>query len=210
MDIIKQIIECVIEGNPDAIGGLIETALTMKVPHDNIIYEGFVPGLNTIGERYSSGEIFLPEMLVAAMTVSAGMEILKPILTKDDTTTKGTVVVGTVVGDIHDIGKNIVCMMMKGNGFRVIDVGVDVPAEKYIQAAKESKADIIAMSALLSTTRMNMEGIIQRIRGSEIGKVKVMVGGAAVTQDFADSIGADGYAPDAGQAVRKAEELKGV
>jgi 5-methyltetrahydrofolate--homocysteine methyltransferase len=113
-----------------------------------------------------------------------------------------------VVGDIHDIGKNIVCMLMEGNGFKVIDLGVDVPAERYVEAAKKNKAEIIAMSALLSTTRVNMKGIIEEIRSSDLShKVKIMVGGAPLTQDFADSIGADGYAPDAVQAVRRAEEL---
>ena len=211
VDILKQIVDKVIEGNVDEIKKLIEEAIGLKLPPQKIIYEGFVPGLDTIGEKYSAGEIFLPEMLVSAITVSEGMNILKPLLVESDTKIKGTVVAGTVVGDIHDIGKNIVCMMIEGNGFKVIDLGVDVPAEKYIEAAKENKADIIAMSALLSTTRVNMKGIIERIRSSELNhRVKIMVGGAPLTQDFADSIGADGYAPDAGQAVKKAEELIGT
>ncbi len=211
VDILKQIVDKVIEGNVDEIKKLIKEAIGLKLPPQKIIYEGFVPGLYTIGEKYSAGEIFLPEMLVSAITVSEGMNILKPLLVESDTKIKGTVVAGTVVGDIHDIGKNIVCMMIEGNGFKVIDLGVDVPAEKYIEAAKENKADIIAMSALLSTTRVNMKGIIERIRSSELNhRVKIMVGGAPLTQDFADSIGADGYAPDAGQAVKKAEELIGT
>ena len=211
VDILKQIVDKVIEGNVDEIKKLIEEAIGLKLPPQKIIYEGFVPGLDTIGEKYSAGEIFLPEMLVSAITVSEGMNILKPLLVESDTKIKGTVVAGTVVGDIHDIGKNIVCMMIEGNGFKVIDLGVDVPAEKYIEAAKENKADIIAMSALLSTTRVNMKGIIERIRSSKLNhRVKIMVGGAPLTQDFADSIGADGYAPDAGQAVKKAEELIGT
>jgi len=147
-------------------------------------------------------------MLTAAMAVNSGMEILRPFIASSGAKTKGTVVAGTVLGDIHDIGKNLVCMMMEGGGFRVVDLGVDVPAERFISAARSNHADIIAMSALLSTTRASMKGIIEAVRASELGhKVKVMVGGAPVTQDFADNIGADGYAPDAGLAVRKAKEL---
>ena len=208
MDILKFIVDKVIKGDVYGIKKLIEEAIGLKLPPQKIIYEGFIPGLNTIGEKYSSGEIFLPEMLVSATTVSEGMNLLKPLLVESDVRTKATVVAGTVLGDIHDIGKNIVCMMMEGNGFKVIDLGVDVPAEKYIETAREHRADIIAMSALLSTTRVNMKVIIERIRSSDLNyRVKIMVGGAPLTQDFADSIGADGYAPDAGQAVKKAEEL---
>lgn len=208
VDILKQIVDKVIEGKVDEVKKLVEEGIRLKLPPQKIIYEGLVPGLDTIGGKYSAGEIFLPEMLVSAITVSEGMKILKPLLVESDAKIKGIVVAGTVVGDMHDIGKNIVCMMMEGNGFRVIDLGIDVTAEKYIEAAKENKADIIAMSALLSTTRVNMKGIIERIRSSELNhSVKIMVGGAPLTQDFADSIGADGYAPDAGQAVKKAGEL---
>ncbi len=176
-----------------------------------IIDEGFVPGLDVVGEKYTNGEYFLPEMLVAGMAVTAGMEILKPLLTKSGVKPKGVMVAGTVVGDMHDIGKNMVCLMSEAAGFRVIDMGSDVSAEMFIDAAKENRADIIAMSALLSTTRANMPGIIQAIRTSELGhKVKVMIGGAPVTQDFADAVGADGYAPDAGLAAKKAKQLLGI
>jgi len=148
---------------------------------------------------------------MSAMAVKAGMEILRPLLTKSSVKPKGTIVLGTVVGDMHDIGKNIVGMMMEGAGFRVIDLGTQVPAEKFINAAKENRADIIGLSALLSTTRAGMKSIIEDIRVSELShKVKVIVGGAPVTQDFADRIGADGYAPDAGLAVKKAKGLLGV
>lgn len=208
MEILRQIVDKVIEGNIDEIKKLTKEATGLKLSPQKIIYEGFIPGLNIVGEKYSVGEIFLPEMLVSAIAVSEGMNILKPLLVESDMKIKGTVVAGTVVGDIHDIGKNIVCMLMEGNGFKVIDLGVDVPAERYVEAAKKNKAEIIAMSALLSTTRVNMKGIIEEIRSSDLShKVKIMVGGAPLTQDFADSIGADGYAPDAVQAVGRAEEL---
>jgi len=211
VEIVKQIADKVIEGDIDEVKNLTKEAMEQKEDAQKIIDEGFIPGLDKVGEKYTAGEYFLPEMLVSGMAVKAGMEILKPLLTKSGVKPKGTMVAGTVEGDVHDIGKNMVCMMVEAAGFKVIDVGADVPAEKFINAAKENRADIIAMSALLSTTRQNMPRIVQAIRTSELNhKVKVMVGGAPVTQDFADSIGADGYAPDAGLAAKKAKELLAV
>ena len=210
MEILGRIKNKVIEGKVDEVRQLTEEAIDQNIEIQRIINEGYVPGLDTIGERYSSGEIFLPEMLVAAKAVSEGMEIVKPLLTKSDLRSKGVVVLGTVQGDVHDIGKNLVGMMLEGGGFNVIDVGIDVPADQFISAAKDYHADIIGMSALLSTTRTNMKGIIEEIRTSEINNVKVMVGGASLSEEFAENIGADGYAPDAGLAVKKAKELLGV
>jgi len=209
--IVNQIADRVIKGNIAEVESLTKQALGQKEDVQKIIGEGFTAGLDVVGEKYTAGEYFLPEMLVSGMAVTAGMEILKPLLTKSGVKPKGTIVAGTVLGDMHDIGKNIVCMMLEGAGFKVIDVGVDVPAEKFINTAKANRADIIAMSALISTTRASMVGIIEDIRTSELNhKVKVMVGGAPVTQEFADRIGADGYAPDAGLAAKKAKELLGV
>ncbi len=211
MEIIKQIADKVVEGNIEEVKSLTQKAIEQKENVRKILNEGFMAGLDVVGDKYTVGEIFLPEMLVSGMAVTAGMAVLKPILTKSGIQPKGIVVFGTVIGDVHDIGKNIVSMMMEGAGFKIVDLGTDVPAKKFIDAASENKADIIAMSALLSTTRASMEGIIKNIRDSKLdGKVKVMVGGAPVTQDFADSIGADGYAPDAGLAVKKAKELMGI
>ncbi len=211
MEIVKQIVDRVIEGNIAEVESLTKEAVEQKEDAQKIMDEGFIPALEVVGEKYTTGEFFLPEMLMAGMAVTAGLEILRPLLTKSGVKPKGTIVAGTVVGDMHDIGKNIVCMMMEGARFKVIDLGTDVSAEKFINAAKANRADIIALSALLSTTRAGMGGIIQDIRASELNyKIKVMVGGAPVTQDFADAIGADGYAPDAGLAVKKAKELLGV
>ncbi|MFC1950168.1 corrinoid protein [Chloroflexota bacterium] len=208
MEIIRQIVDRVIEGNISKVEHLTKEAIVQNVTAQKIIDEGFALGLEGVGEKYTNGECFLPEMLTAGMTVTAGMEILKPLLTESGVKPRGIMVAGTVAGDMHDIGKNIVCMMSEAAGFRVIDVGKDVPAEMFINAARDNGADIVAMSALLSTTRANMPGIIQAIRTSELGhKVKVMIGGAPVTQDFADAVGADGYAPDAGLAAKKAKEL---
>ena len=211
MEIVKQIVDRVTEGNIAEVESLTKEAVEQKEDAQKIMDEGFIPALEVVGEKYTAGEFFLPEMLMAGMAVTAGLEILRPLLTKSGVKPKGAIVAGTVVGDMHDIGKNIVCMMMEGAGFKVIDLGTDVSAEKFINAAKANRADIIALSALLSTTRAGMGGIIQDIRASELNyKIKVMVGGAPVTQDFADAIGADGYAPDAGLAVKKAKELLGA
>jgi len=211
MEVVKQIADMVIEGNIDEVTKLTKEAIRCKVNIQKIMDEGFIAGLNVAGDRYSSGEFFLPEMLVSGMAVTAGMEVLGPLLTKSGVKPKGTIVIGTVVGDAHDIGKNLVCMMCEGGGFKVIDLGTDVSAQKFIDAAQKTGADIIAMSALLSTTSQNMKGVIQDIRASGLTpKLKVMVGGAPVTQDYADNIGADGYAPDAALAVKKAKELLGI
>lgn len=211
MAIINQIVDRVIEGNSAEVESLTKQALDQKEDPQKILSEGYIAGLDLVGEKFSAGEFFLPEMLMAGMAMKAGMEILKPLLTQSGAKPKGIIVVGTVLGDIHDIGKNLVCMMLEGAGFKVIDVGIDVPAEKFINAAKANRADIIALSALITATRANMAGITEDIRTSELGsKVKVMVGGASVTQEFADRIGADGYAPDANLATKKARGLLGV
>ena len=207
MDLLEQIKENVIRGNVAEVERLTKDAIKREVDVKKVLDEGYVGGLDVIGEKYSAGEIFLPEMLVAARAVSAGMGIVKPLLIKSGTKSKGVVVLGTVEGDVHDIGKNIVGMMLEGAGFRVIDIGVDKSSEHFIKTAKANSADIIAMSALLSTTRNNMKGIVTELRNSEVGRAKIMVGGAPVTEKFAISIGADGYAPDAGLAVKKAKEL---
>ena len=211
MELIKQLSVKVVEGNIDKVKELVQKAIEQKVDIQEILNDGFMRGLDVVGEKYAAGEFFLPEMLVSGMAVTAGMKLLKPLITKSSVKPKGTVVAGTVEGDLHDLGKNMVCMMCEGHGFTVIDLGTDVPAEKFIEAAIANEADIIAMSALLSTTRANMEGIIRKIRDSGLcHKIRIMVGGAPVTQGFADSIGADGYAPDAVLAVKKAKELMRV
>jgi len=211
MPIMGQIAEKVVEGNEAEVETLVKEALRRKVDAKSILEESFVVGLDVVGDKFTKGELFLPEMLMASVAVKAGLEILRPFLTKSKVKPAGIMVTGTVVGDIHDIGKNIVSMMCEGSGFKVIDLGVDVTAEKFIGAAKKHNADIIAMSALLSTTMENMGSIIQAIRSAELNEdIKIMVGGAPVTEDFADAIGADGYAPDAGLAVKKARELLGV
>jgi 5-methyltetrahydrofolate--homocysteine methyltransferase len=210
-DILKEIAAKILDGDVAGVENLTRAALTQKIDPQRITREGYIPALQSVGDKFSAGEIFLPEMLVSAMAVQGGMAILKPLLVKAGARSLGTIVLGSVKGDIHDIGKNLVGMMWEGAGFNVIDVGIDVSAERFIEEAEKSRADIIALSAIISTTRANMPGIIRAIRASQLGNnIKVMVGGPPVTQEFCEQIGADGYAPDANLAIRKAKELLGM
>jgi 5-methyltetrahydrofolate--homocysteine methyltransferase len=209
--ILSDIAHQVMAGDIDRVSKLTEEAIKEKFSPQQIVQDGFVTALNLVGEKHSAGEVFLPEMLMAGMAVSNAMQLVRPLLKEADAVSQGTIVIGTVLGDVHDIGKNIVAMMCDGAGFQVIDLGVDVPGSRFIEAAVRQKADIIAMSALISTTRAQMAGIIREIRTSELDhKIKIMVGGAPLTPEFAASIGADGYAPDAGQALKKVKELLGI
>ncbi|HDN84570.1 MAG TPA: cobalamin-binding protein, partial [Candidatus Aerophobetes bacterium] len=164
-----------------------------------------------VGDKFKKNEFYVPEVLIAARAMKAGMEIIRPLLTKKGVKGAGKIILGTVRGDLHDIGKNLVGMMLEGAGFEIIDLGVDVPPEKFVEAAREKGADIIGLSALLTTTMPGMKDVIEAIKSSDLkGKLKVMIGGAPVTQDYADEIGADGYAPDAASAVDKAKQLIGA
>jgi len=174
----------------------------------SILDEGLISAMDEVGKRFSDGELFLPEMLMAAQAMKAGLEVLKPHLSNFDMLYKGTVVIGTVKGDLHDIGKNLVAMMMEGAGFKIVDVGVDIGVEKFISAVKENHADMVALSALLTTTMPAMKDVIDALEeeGMRDG-VKVIIGGAPVTQGFSQSIGADGYSPNAPGAVELAKKL---
>lgn len=171
-----------------------------------ILNEGLISPMDVVGERFSTGELFVPEMLMAAKVMKAGLEILKPYLSADRAKNKGTVVIGTVKGDMHDIGKNIVAMMMEGSGYDVVDVGVDVANENFVRAAVENNARIVALSALLTTTMPAMEDAVKAIKEAGL-PVKTIVGGAPVSQKYADRIGADGFAMDAPGAVRLVRQL---
>lgn len=176
-----------------------------------ILEDGLVPAMDVIGQRFSEGEIYVPEMLIAARAMKACLGILQPLLARYDSTKRGTVVLGTVKGDIHDIGKNIVGIMMEGSGFEVHDLGTDVDADRFILAIEELQPDIIGLSALLTTTMPNMRTVIEAlVEASLRDRVVVMVGGAPLTQEYADSIGADAYAPDAASATERAKSLLGV
>jgi len=171
-----------------------------------ILNQGLIGAMDTVGEKFSAGELFVPEMLKAAQVMKAGLEILKPLLGSGQAIAKGTVVIGTVKGDLHDIGKNLVSMMVEGAGFEVIDLGVDVASEKFVQVAAEKKAAVIALSALLTTTMPSMQTTITAIKEAGLSS-RTIIGGAPVTQSFADQIGADGYSPDAPGAVKLVKKL---
>jgi len=203
---LTKIKDSVIAGEVDEVKDLVKKAVDEGQAVKKILREGLIAGINIVGKKYESGEFFLPEMVIAATAMKEGLKILNPLLKEGDVESAGTVVLGTAQGDIHDIGKSIVGTMLEGAGFMVTDVGVDVGPEKFVAVAKEKNADIIGISALLTTTMVKMEDVIKSARGAGL-KAKVMIGGASVTQEFADKIGADGYAPDAPSAVGKAREL---
>jgi len=167
-----------------------------------ILNNGLMSGMSVVGKKFKANEMYIPEVLVAARAMHAAMDVIKPLLIESDTPARGTVVIGTVQGDLHDIGKNLVAMMLEGGGFTVIDIGVDVSAEKFVEQVKKNNANIVGLSALLSTTMTGMKEIIEMFRADDsVRDVKIMVGGAPITQEYADKISADGYAPDAASAV---------
>ena len=205
VDLIK-IKNSVIGGEVDEVRDMVKRAIDEGQEAKRILNEALLPGMSIVGDKFEEGEFFLPEMLIAAMAMKKGLEVLSPVLTQSDMKAAGTVVMGTAKGDIHDVGKSIVGVMLKGAGFMVTDIGVDVDPDKFVEAAKENNADIIGVSALLTTTIMGMKDVIKAMKEAGL-KAKVMVGGASVTQEFADEIGADGYAPDAPSAVKRVKEL---
>jgi len=195
-------------GKMDEVKSLTQKALDAGDPPEKILKEGLIKAMDRIGVLFKNNEIYIPEVLIAARAMHAGLGVLKPILAKSNTSAAAKIVIGTVKGDLHDIGKNLVGMMLEGAGFEVIDIGIDAPPEKFIQAAKDHKANVIGMSALLTTTMMQMKGTVEALQAAGLkGKVKTMVGGAPVTDEFAKQIGADGYAADAASAATKVEEL---
>ncbi|BBO78734.1 corrinoid methyltransferase [Desulfosarcina widdelii] len=171
-----------------------------------ILNDGLISAMDEVGEKFSSGELFVPEMLMAAQAMKAGLAILKPLLAEGSRQGRGTVVIGTVKGDLHDIGKNLVSMMIEGAGFDVVDLGVDVDSEAFVKAASENKADVIALSALLTTTMPAMQTTVTAVKEAGLA-VKTIIGGAPVSQAFADQIGADGYGADAPGAVKLVKKL---
>lgn len=174
-----------------------------------IVEQGLVPGMAIVGEKFKNNEIFVPEMLIAARAMKEALKLLEPMLAEAGVKPKYTVVVGTVQGDLHDIGKNLISMMWKGAGFAVVDLGTNVAPQQYLEAAKEHSAHLVGLSALLTTTMPAMKETVELLKASELPDTKIMVGGAPITQAFADEIGADGYASDAGTAVDVAKKLVG-
>jgi 5-methyltetrahydrofolate--homocysteine methyltransferase len=201
----------VITGDADKVKELTQRALDEKIGLEDIINDGLIAGMNVIGIRFKNNEIFIPEVMISAHAMHTGMEILKPLFSASDIEPKGLVLIATVKGDVHDIGKNLVAMMFEGAGFKVIDRGIDIDAEKIVKSVREHDPDIVALSTLLTTTMDNMRQVIERLNDEGLrDSVKIMIGGAAVNQEFADEIGADGYAKDASLAVDKAMEILGL
>jgi len=202
--------ESVIAGNMEEARRLTQQALDGGAAATEILEKGLLPGMDVVGQRFKAAEMFIPEVLLSARTMHAAMEILRPLLSEADAAGAGTVVIGTVEGDLHDIGKNLVAMMLEGAGFKVVDLGTDVKPAEFVGAVKEHKADILGMSALLTTTMPKMEETVKALVEAGIrDQVKVMAGGAPVTQDFVDKIGGDAYGANAASAVDKAKALVG-
>ena len=205
---IQEVYNAILNGAMAETSGIVQEALDAGNTPDVILNEGLITAMSEIGQRFEAGEVYVPEMLISAKSMKFGLELLRPHLVAADVQPLGRVVIGTVQGDLHDIGKNLVGMMMEGAGFEVIDLGVDVKAEDLIEAVKEHNPDIVALSALLTTTMSNMKKAVHMLEDAGIkGDVKIMVGGAPVTQEFADEIGADGFRSDASQAANLAIEL---
>jgi 5-methyltetrahydrofolate--homocysteine methyltransferase len=203
---LKILADAVIKGDQATAVEITKQAIADNMPAKQILDEGLIAAMDVVGDRFSKNEIYIPEMLIAARAMKSATEILEPELVKAGVEPVGKFVVGTVAGDLHDIGKNLVAMMMKGAGFDVIDAGVDVSAESFVEKAKESGAQVIGLSALLTTTMPAMEATIKALKDAGID-AKIIIGGAPVTQTYADKIGADGYSPDAASAVDVAKKL---
>jgi len=204
------LIQAVLEGDHIRSVELASEALKEGVSPQDIVGSGLQTGMRIVGDKFSAGDFFVPEMLLAARAVARAMEVLQPHISSTDMPTLGRVVIGTVFGDIHDIGKNIVTAFLRGAGFEVLDLGINIPAISFIEAVKEHKPDILGMSALITTTMPVMTDVIKTLETTELrAKVKVIVGGAPVTQHFAEHIGADGYGADGGSAIKLCQGLLG-
>ena len=203
MAILQEISELLQKGSAKKVVALVEQALADGIPAQEILDNALLAGMDIIGEKFKNNQVYVPEVLLSARAMNMGVEVLKPHLGTEATTDKGTVILGTVKGDKHDIGKNLVRMMMEGKGLKVVDLGVDVDAAKFIEAAKENDAKVIACSALLTTTMGEMKNVVDLVNAEGLN-IAVMVGGAPVTQDFADSIGAHCYTNDAASCAEKA------
>ena len=208
MSNLDAIFNAVLDGNAPGAEAGVKAALAAGMPADSILKDGLIAAMAEVGRLFEENEYFVPEMLVSARAMKAGLTYLKPHLAEGSATPAGKVVVGTVKGDLHDIGKNLVAMMLEGSGFQVIDLGTDVTPDKFVKAVQEHKAHVVGMSALLTTTMPSMSNTIKALQEAGVrDQVKVMIGGAPVTDTFAKQIGADGYSPDASSAVRLAKSL---
>ena len=201
------IADALIAGKRDEVKAKVEEAVAQGASPGAILNNGLVAGMAVIGKRFKNNEVYVPEVLISARAMHAGMEILEPLLAAAGVERPGKVVIGTVKGDLHDIGKNLVGMMLRGGGYVVIDLGTDVSADQFVAAIRENTANVVGLSALLTTTMPYMAKVVEAIREAGLDGVRTMIGGAPVTQQFADEIGAQGYAPDAASAVELAQKL---
>ena len=206
----RDIADAVKAGRVEIVETMVNDAVAENISAETIMNEGLVTGMLELGEMFKNNEVYVPEVLIAARAMKAGMEIIKPLLLADNVEMLGTVAIGTVKGDLHDIGKNLVAMMLEGAGFNVIDLGVDVTPEQYVECVKNNNVQVVGMSALLTTTMTSMKEIIDALKDAGLrDQVKVIIGGAPITQEYADEIGADGFSVDAASATELAKKLLG-
>ena len=210
-EVLKKLFDAVLEGDFEGVKTNLQAALDAKLDPEDILNDGMIAAMREVGIRFEEGEYYVPEMLIAARAMQSGMAILKPYLLQADRKSSGKVVIGTVKGDLHDIGKNLVALMLEGAGFEIKDLGVDVPIEEFIRVAQEEKPDIVAMSALLTTTMPMMKQTIDAFETAGLrDKVKFIIGGAPISEAYASQIGADGFSTDASRAVNVAKSLVGI
>lgn len=208
MNLFEEMADEVVKGHSAPVEELTHKALSQNISAEEILNKGLVAGMTVVSEKFKSNEIFIPEVLISARAMNSGLEILKPLLAESKVESKGKVIIGTVKGDLHDIGKNIVAMLLQGAGFEVVDLGADVSKEKFVEFARKEKAEIVGMSALLTTTMLYMKETIEALQEAGLRPdVKVIIGGAPVTDSYASQIRADGYAPDAASAVDLSKKL---
>ena len=208
MAILEDIQNCVLDGELDEIKDLVQKAVDEGIDPTTIINDGLIAGMNIVAPLFKSGEMFVPEVMESADTMNEGMQVVKPLITDADMPTKGKVIIGTVNGDLHDIGKNLVVLRMESRGYTVVDMGVDVKEEQFVAGIKEHKPDIVGMSSLLTTTMMKIDDTVKLINESGLrDQVKIIIGGAPISQEFADDIGADGYSEDASTAVELCDRM---
>ena len=207
-EVLKQLYDAVLEGDSKTTTEAVQAALDAGVRPEKVLNNGMVAAMGEVGRLFEAGEYYVPEMLIAARAMQSGLAILKPQLVKADIKPAGKIVAGTVKGDLHDIGKNLVCMMLEGAAFEIVDLGTDVAPEAFVEAVKSTGAQIVALSALLTTTMPNMKTTVEALKAAGLrDKTKIMIGGAPVSENYAREIGADGYAVDASRAVSLAQSL---
>jgi 5-methyltetrahydrofolate--homocysteine methyltransferase len=205
---LQAIADNLIKGQAPLVEQGVREALDEGTPVREILHDGLIAGMNVVGDRFKKNEFYIPEVLIAARAMKAGMELIRPKLIEEDVKPAGIAAIGTVKGDLHDIGKNLVAMMLEGAGFQVVDLGIDVPPEKFVQSVRDEGVQIVCMSALLTTTMPSMQATVDALKEAGVtDNIRTLVGGAPVTEAYAEQIGADGYAADAASAADRAREL---